>query len=107
MLTRQVKVKLDREVDDVVTRLSRRDQGAKSALIRKVVLAEARRWKENRTTHQLDDSLLSGPATGVTVKVWFSDTDLDLISRMAESECLSVPQCVRRTVAEYVKKLTT
>jgi hypothetical protein len=109
MLTRQVKVKLDREVDRVVTRLSRRDSGAKGALIRRIALAAARGWERNGSTARsadLDTDLFE-ITEDVAVKVWFSEDDLHLLSRMAEVECVSVAQCVRRAVAIYVRKLTT
>ena len=111
MLTHQVKVKLDRDVNEVVARLSCRDRGAKGALIRRIVMASARDWERSGSTSREEDSDASlaseKAAADVSVKVWFSEDDIRLVSRMAEFDCLTVAQCVRRTVARYVKKLET
>ena len=110
MLTRQIKVKLHRGVDEVVTRLARRDSGAKSSLIRRIALAAARRWDRNGLPPLSSDMYADpvGPLSrsNVVVRVWFSEADVNLISRMAESECVTVAQCVRLLVAVYVHKLT-
>ena len=111
MLTRQVKVRLDRDVDDAIARLSHRDCGAKGACIRRIVLAAARSWERDGATPQFDDidaaPIAATRGTAVSVKVWFTEHDLHFVARLAACECLTVAQCIRRTVTMYVKRLTS
>jgi hypothetical protein len=109
MLTHQVKVILDREVHQVLTRLSRRNSGTKGALVRRIALTGARGWERKGPSARVADSesFRDDEASGfdVAVKVLFSEHDLQLITRMAESEGVSTARCIRQMVSMYVKRI--
>src|SRR4029450_9541041 len=108
MLTHQVKVSLESDIDSVLTRLSRRDSGAKGALIRRISLAGGRSWERTAApTHPRPTT--NGPRSigcDVAVKVLFSEADIQLLARMAESEGVTVSRCIRRMVVQYVQRIT-
>jgi hypothetical protein len=109
MLNRQVKVVLSSGDHAVLTRLARRDRQAKSALVRRIVLAETRHWEraglhprsigDGRTLPDAE------AAMHASIKVWFADADFRLVERLAEFHGSTVAACVREIVRNYGRRV--